>query len=154
MEQRLINMEDKIVISRKNIADLTGKAGALLFKKSAEDELLKLIKLKDMIDLALLEVKTAIMKAGKEVSPDFNGVIGKRLKCVVRKYGDRYKFEEGCDPKYVKEIVIRRANGDSIDEELEATGKLPDKIIEVEREEKLTIIVPKDDTTTIGQISD
>jgi hypothetical protein len=145
---------DKIVISKKAIADLTGKAGALLFKKSAEDELLKLLKIKDEIDLALSEVKEAIMKSGKEVSPDFNGVIGKRLKCVVRKYGDRYKFQEGCDPKYVKEIVIRRANGDSIDQEIEATGKLPTGIVEVEREEKLTIIVPKENDTTIGQISD
>ena len=147
-------MKNIITIDKNKISSLVSESGKILFKKSAEDELLKLLKIKDEIDTALASVKELIMKAGKEVSPDFSGVVGAKLKCVVRKYGDRYKFQEGCDPKYVKEIVIRRANGDSIDQEIEETGKLPDKIIEVEREEKLTIIVPQDDKTTIGQISD
>ena len=152
MELKATNMNDIITVDKSKINSLVNEAGKMLFKKSAEDELLKLLALKDEIDEAVNSVKLAILKAGKTISPDFSGVIGKRVRCVVRKYGDRYKFQEGCDPKFIKEIVIRRANGDSIDQELEATGKLPDKIVEVEREEKLTIIVPDEDQKTIGQL--
>ena len=142
--------KDIIKISKKNIADLISESGKILFKKSAEDELLKLLLIKDEIDTALASVKEMIMKAGKEVSPDFNGVIGKRIKCVVRKYGDRYK---STNPDFIKEIVIKRTDGDKVDEYVENKGKLPEGVMENIREEKLTIIVPKENDTTIGQIS-
>ncbi len=147
-------MDDKIIISKKEISILVKEGGKLVFKKTAEDELLKLLKLKDQIDLALSEVKENLLKAGCSITPDFTGVIGRKVRCVVRKYGDKYKIQEGTNPKFVKTTVIRRANSDIIEEEITKTGILPKGITENLREEKLTIIVPNEQNKTIGQITD
>lgn len=145
----VINMEDTITISKKQISSLVNNAGRMMFKKEAEDELLKLIKVKDDIDNALSQVKEAILTAGRSITPDFTGVLGKRVKCVVRKYGDRYK---STNPEYIKEIIMKRTDADKIDEYVDKSGKLPEGVSENEREEKLTIIVPNNEKTTIGQI--
>lgn len=144
-------MDNIISVDKKKIAYLVEESGKMVFKKSAEDELMKLLKIKDDIELAIDQVKGNILKAGRSISQDFTGVIGKRVKCVVRKYGDRYK---ATNPEFIKEIVIRRADGDKIDEFVTQAGKLPDGVEEKEREEKLTIIVPNEEHKTIGQISD
>ena len=143
---------DKIIIDKKKIASFVKNGSQMMFKKEAEDELLKLLKLKDEIEEAITTVKTNILEAGRSITPDFTGVVGNRLKCVIRKYGDRYRFGEGTNPKFIKEIVMKRANSETIDDELETTGKLPEGVIENERAEKLTIIVPNQEHKTIGQI--
>ena len=143
-------MEDKITIDKKKIASFVRNGSQMMFKKEAEEELLKLLKLKDQIEEAITTVKTNILEAGRSITPDFTGVVGNKLKCVIRRYGDRYKTT---NPEYVKEIIIKRADGDKIDQHLQETGKLPDNTTENEREEKLTIIVPNEKSTTIGQIS-
>lgn len=140
---------DKITIDKKQITQFVTEGSKMIFKKEAEEELLKLLKLKDQIEEAITTVKTNILEAGRLITPDFTGVVGNKLKCVIRKYGDRYKTT---NPDFVKEIIIKRADGDKIDQHLQETGKLPDDTTENEREEKLTIIVPNEEHKTIGQI--
>ena len=110
----------------------------------------KVLKIKDEIDKFIEDIKHDILVAGRSVSSDFAGVVGRQVKCVVRKYGDRYK---STNPEFIKEIIIKRTDGDKVDEYLENKGKLPEGVMENIREEKLTIIVPKENDTTIGQIS-
>ena len=143
-------MTDIIKIDKKEIATLVNEGGKMIFKKSAEDELLKLLKIKDEIDTAIETVKENIFKAGRSITLDFTGVIGDRVKCVVRKYGDRYKTTNA---DFEKTISFKRADSDKIDEYITTNGKLPEGVVEKEREEKLTIIVPNEQHTPIGKIS-
>jgi hypothetical protein len=144
-------MDDIITVDKKQIALMVDKAGKVMFKKDAEEELMKLLKLKDEIDQALDTVKGLILNAGRSITPDFTGVIGKRMKCVVRRYGDRYSTK---NPEFIKETVIHRADSDKIDEFVQKNRVLPSDTVENERQDKLTIIVPNEQLKTIGQISD
>lgn len=145
-------MKNKIIVSPEEIKSMVLKGGRMVFKKEAENELLKLLSLKDKIDQAISEVKENILKAGHSITPDFVGVIGKKVRCVVRKYGDKYKIQGETSPRFIKETIIKRANSDEIELEIEKTGKLPEGIKENEREEKLTIIVPNELHQTIKQL--
>jgi len=141
--------KELIIINKSEISSFKQEAGKMLFNKGAEDQLLALLKIKDEIDQAIDEVKKNILIAGHSITQDFKGVVGRNVKCVVRQYGDRYRTT---NPEYQKQIVIRRADSDKIEEYVNNKGKLPEGVVENEREEKLTIIIPNKDDTTIGKL--
>ena len=129
-------MDDIITIKKSDISQFVVEGGKLALKKTAEDELVKLLNLKDLIDQAVEDVKKQIADNGKKVFGDFKGVFGQHIKAVYREYGDRYKTE---NPEFKKKIVIERTDADKIDEYLESHGELPPATAENEREGKLTI---------------
>jgi len=125
-----------ISVNKDEITQFVVEGSKLVLKKSAEEELIKLLKLKDLIDKAISEVKEKIVENGKKIFPDFKGVVGNKIKAVYRYYGEKYEVD---NPEYLKEVIIKRADVKKIEEYLEKEGKLPEGVKEKEREEKLVI---------------
>jgi transposase len=130
-------MSDIIKIDKNEILQFKKQGSSLVVKKEAEEALVKLLDLKDFIDKAVEDVKEAITASGRDVlGGNFKGVIGERIKAVYRAYGDKYQTK---NPEFQKEIVIKRADSDKIDEYVEKKGELPKDTSEKLRELKLII---------------
>lgn len=130
-------MSDIIKIDKREILQLKTEGAKLVVKKEAEDCLLKLLDLKDLVDGALDEVKGNIIKLGKEaMGANFQGVVGARVKAVYRTYGERFTTT---NKNYLKEVKITRTDNDKIELYLAKNKKLPPNTIERERTNKLVI---------------
>ena len=131
-----------ITVKPDKITDLAKEGEAFIFKPEAEEALIELLMLKELIDTTIDEVKDAIGKAGKDINPNFKGVIGDTVRCTYRKYGGKYKYDWGkksmLDP-FLDEKTRYYVNTESVDAYVKEVGELPDGISEVDREDKLTI---------------
>ncbi len=138
---------DIITIDKKAILNFAQEGGQLIFKKEAEEHLLKLLEIKEFIDNELEKVKVQIEMAGKSISPDFKGVIGKKVKAIYRLFGEKYAYDktliEVARP-YLKEFTVRKVISELVEETVEKTGRLPKGIIEKERSPKLSITIKKE----------
>lgn len=129
-------MDDIITVKKSEISQFVVEGGKLVLKKTAENELVKLLNLKVMIDEAVEEVKKNIAESGKKIFPDFKGVFGKRVKAVYRLYGDRWTTT---NPEFIKKISFTRTDTHKIEEFVSERGELPANTSEVPREGKLVI---------------
>lgn len=131
-------MDNQIVtIDKRDILKYKTEGSNLVIKKNAEEQLLKLLDLKDFIDKTVDEVKEGIAKCGqKAIGEDFKGVIGKHIKAVYRVYGDKYETN---NPEFLKQVSFSRVDSKKIDEHLSQHGELPPDTTEKERISKLII---------------
>jgi len=130
-------MNDIIKIDKREILQLKTEGAKLVVKREAEDCLLKLLDLKDLVDGAVEEVKENIVKLGiKAMGANFQGIVGAKVKAVYRTYGERFSTT---NRDYLKEVKITRTDNDKIELYLEKHKKLPANTIERERTNKLVI---------------
>ena len=136
-------MSKEIIIKPGDIKLLAEEGGNFLFKPQAENELLKLIELKELIDKTLEEVKEKIAEAGLSVNPNFRGVIGEKLRCIYRAYGGKYRYDwqrkQICEP-FLKRREYFSVDTDKVEAYEKEVGELPDGIMESDRENKLSIV--------------
>ena len=129
--------KDLVVINKKDILKFKTEGSKLIIKKTAEQHLLQLLDLKDLIDKTIEEVKVASIESGKKaIGEDFKGIVGEKVKAICRVYGDKY---ETSNPDFVKEITMKRVNAAKIEAFIEENGKLPENTSEKGREIKLSI---------------
>jgi len=142
--KRFFNMENIIKIDTNELTAFAEEAGKFVFKQSAEENLLKLLKLKKLIDDALEKAKADIEEAGKKISPDFKGVVGQQIKAIYRSFGEKYTYNKEkvieASP-YLKEIIWRKVKSDEVNAYVKANDKLPEGIIEKDRQPKISISV-------------
>ena len=135
---------NEIIVRPDEIKALVQDGEKFLFKAEAEKELLKLLKLQEMVDKAVEQVKSGIAEAGKTLNPNFKGVIGERVRCIYRAYGGKYKFD--WKKKKVAQPFLKTKDWTTVDTDkvkayIKEVGELPDGIYEADREEKLSIMV-------------
>ena len=91
-----------ITINLDTVDSLVKKGENFVFKKEAEAEIIKLLKLRDLLDEKIKEVKVGIEKAGKSIDPSFKGVIGENLRATYRVFGERYTYDKNIEqPKKI-----------------------------------------------------
>jgi len=124
-----------ITVNLELVNTLVKKGSNFVFKKEAEEEILKLLKLRDLIEEKIKEVKEGIEKAGKSIDPSFKGVIGENLRATYRVFGERYTFDKYNPPdeEFLKTITFSKVDSAKVDEHLEKTDELPTGITLKER---------------------
>lgn len=131
-----------IVFNPKAIVKFAEEGGKLVFKQEAEKELLKLIALKDLLENLIKKAKEDIAQNGKEIDPDFKGVIGRKIKAIYRIYGQKYAYSKNMIYEvedFLKETKYYKVNSAKVDEYFKEHGKLPDGIFEKDRSPVLSL---------------
>lgn len=138
-------MKQIIKVDPDQIAFFKQEAGKLFFQPQAEKQLINLMKLKEMVDKAVDEVKTQIKAAGeKALGVEFRGIIGDKVKVINRFYGSKYEVtDDVLADNFIETVISRKIKTKEVDEYLKNEGKLPDGIKFKDREQTLSIIVEK-----------
>ena len=139
-------MKDTITVKKSEITNFVEEGGKFLFKPEAEEHLLKLLEMKELVDKAIDEVKLNIEKAGKEISPDFKGVVGGRIRAIYRVFGEKYTYDKNnpeVASEFLNEFTVRKVISKDVDEHVKETGKLPEGIFEKDRAPKISLTVKK-----------
>ena len=124
-----------LTINLDSIDSFVKKGKGFVFKREAEEEILKLLKLRDLLDEKIKEVKEGIEKAGKSIDPSFKGVIGENLRATYRVFGERYAYDKYNPPDegFLKTITFSKVDSAKVDEHVEKTDELPKGIVLKER---------------------
>jgi len=133
-------MKKQIVIYPDEISRLAIEAGKLVFKKEAEEELIKLLEIKKKIDEAVEKVKEQIKQAGESILPNFKGVEGRMVKAVYSYHGAKYEIQ---DPQkaqgFYRIVVYEKPDTETIDNYVKEYGELPEGVVAKEREKSLSL---------------
>ena len=133
-------MTNKIIIYPDEISKLVEEGGRLVFKKEAEEELVKLLKIKKKIDEAIEKVKKQIKQAGESILPNFKGVEGRMVKAIYSYHGTKYEIQ---DPQkaqgFYKIVVYEKPDTETIDNYVKEYGELPEGVVAKERERSLSL---------------
>jgi len=133
-------MKKQIVIYPDEISRLAIEAGKLVFKKEAEEELIKLLEIKKKIDEAVEKVKEQIKQAGESILPNFKGVEGRMVKAVYSYHGAKYEIQ---DPQkaqgFYRIVVYEKPDTETIDNYVKEYGELPEGVVAKEREKRLSL---------------
>ena len=133
-------MTNKIIIYPDEISKLALEAGKLVFKKEAEEELVKLLEIKKKIDETIEKVKEQIKQAGESILPNFKGVEGRRVKAIYSYHGAKYEIQ---DPQkaqgFYRIVVYEKPDTETIDNYVKEYGELPEGVVAKEREKSLSL---------------
>lgn len=137
-----------IKINPEDIKILAQEGENFMFKPKAEEELIKLLELQQMVDEAVEQVKNKLAELGQAINPNFKGIIGDRVKCIYRAYGGKYKFDwskKGDCMPFLKEKQTYTVDSDKVSKYIKEVGELPMGITEADRENKLSISFKDED---------
>jgi hypothetical protein len=142
-------MKNEIIKIDMSEMRLLAKEGeSYIFTPKAESSLLKLHQTIEELQALEDHVKEEIGRLGKELNPNFKGVIGENVKCIYRKFGAKYNYDwknrEGALP-FLKRKEYFSVDADKVDKYVKEVKELPQFIVEAPREEKLSIIYGKDE---------
>ena len=133
-------MTNKIIIYPDEISKLALEAEKLVFKKEAEEELVKLLEIKKKIDETIEKVKEQIKQAGESILPNFKGVEGRRVKAIYSYHGSKYEIQ---DPQkaqgFYRIMVYEKPDTETIDNYVKEYGELPEGVVAKEREKSLSL---------------
>jgi len=133
-------MTNQIVIYPDEISKLALEAGKLVFKKEAEEELVKLLEIKKKIDETIEKVKEQIKQAGESILPNFKGVEGRMVKAIYSYHGAKYEIQ---DPQkaqgFYRIVVYEKPDTETIDNYVKEYGELPEGVVAKEREKSLSL---------------
>jgi hypothetical protein len=144
----------KITVDLEEVKLIAGKADKLLLEKGTEDELAKLLDLRDKIEEAINNAQKLIEQKGLSLNPNFKSVEGDIVKASYRAYGQKYYLEEDKidqipEVMFTKEVITKyKPDSEMIDIWIEKNGGLPYGIVAPVRPKSLKIALKKknDDT--------
>jgi hypothetical protein len=133
-------MKNQIIIYPDEIDRLAKESCELIFKKEAEEQLIKLLEIKKQIDEVIENVKEKIKQAGESILPNFKGVEGKRVKAIYSYHGSKYEIQDKEKARgFYQEVVYVKPDTKTIDNYVKEVGELPEGIITKEREKSLSL---------------
>lgn len=137
-----------IKLDPKEMTLLAQEGEKFIFKPEAEASLQKLHDTIEMLVALEEHVKEEIGRLGRELNPNFKGVIGENIKCIYRKFGAKYNYDwknKGVAEPFLKKKEYFSVDADKVDKYLKDVGELPEGIVLSDREEKLSITYGKDE---------
>lgn len=121
--------------------ELAKEGGKLVLKKEAEEYLVKLLELQEIVAQAVDQAKEQIKQAGESIDPSFKGVIGNKIRAVYRSFGAKYTYKlneiELAKP-FLKEKVYYSVDSKAIDDYVSGAGEMPDGIYEKDRNKSIS----------------
>ena len=134
-------MSSKIMVNPNYPMELANKGGKLVFKKEAEEYLVKLFELKDIVEKAIDEAKRQIQESGTAIDPSFKGVIGDQVKAIYRTFGTKYTYhmnEIDIAQPFLKEKIYYSVDSKAVDKYISEVKELPPGIYEKERTKSIS----------------
>ena len=139
---------NEIIVRPEEIKALAKEGGKLVFKKEAEESLIKLLELQSLINEQVELVKSAIIEAGTSIDASFLGVRGERVKASYRFFGPKYTYSLGdvsVASPFLEKVEFYKVIPEKVEAYLEEVGELPPGIKEKARTKSLVISTGGDD---------
>lgn len=126
----------------KDLVTMAMDAKELIFNPEAEDAVIKLLELQEMVDNTVQLVKQSIAQQGLEYNPNFSSVVGDRLKANYSYAGSKYGFNPSDvkrkDPRYFKKRVVYSLDSKAVEKyEMAHKGRLPKGVVKKARSKNL-----------------
>ena len=131
----------KLTIDTDQPLKLAQEAGKFVFKREAEEKLVELLELQELINQAVDTAKKQIQEAGESIDPSFKGIIGEKVKAIYRTYGAKYTYrmnEVEIAKPFLKEKIYYSVDSGVVDEFVKKEGKLPEGIYDKERTKSIS----------------
>ena len=130
-----------ITIDLDTVNQMALEGGKLMYTPEAEEAIVALLTLQELIDKKVDYIKGQIAEAGKDLDPNFKGVVGERVKSIYRTYGEKYRWDGYAEtPKEVlKTVTTIKVDGPAIDTWIKEKGEFPKGIEEKERTPVLSL---------------
>lgn len=127
--------ENQLIVNLNDINSLALEGGKLMYTPRAEEAIVGLLTLKELIDNHIEAIKGKIAAAGKQLDPNFKGVVGEQIKSIYRAYGEKYEWDKTTKTPdgILKEVVSVKVDTKAVELFVKEQGKLPDGIMEKER---------------------
>lgn len=140
---------DTLTIDLNKVTELAREGGKFVFKKDAEEAILQLLELRDLVEERIAEVARSIEDAGLGVDASFSGVVGTRLTAQYRSFGEKYSFdaemrEALLSAGFVKENKTYKVVSEDVDSFFKKNKDLPPGIRPKERQPKISFSKRKD----------
>lgn len=132
---------NKITVDLAKVTELAVEGGKFIYTPKAEQALVNLLTLKELVDKSIDLAKEMIAEAGTQLDPNFKGVVGEQVKSIYRTYGEKYYYDGHFDtPKEVlKTITTVKVDGKGVETYVKEHGALPVGIQEKERTPVLSL---------------
>jgi hypothetical protein len=141
LEYQVLKNMNEIIIDMNKMTALAQEGEKFILKPSAESALIELHETIEKLQALEDHVKEEIGRIGKELNPNFKGVLGENVKCIYRKFGAKYNYDwknrEGALP-FLKRKEYFSVDADKVDKYIKEVKELPESIFEAPREEKLS----------------
>lgn len=118
----------------------------IILTPKAEDGLIKLLELKEMVDNAMSTAKKMIEEAALNFNPNFSSVQSDKVKIGYRFFGGKYAVQDGFDgrslPAELVEVetkIVYKLNTKAVDKFAKTHGSLPLGIVVIPRNKQITI---------------
>lgn len=128
----------KIIIDTNHLLALEKKGKELLLKPEAEKALADLLDLQEKVNQTVEETAEYILAEGLELTPNFKGIVGERIRAIARAYGPRYLATDKADSKYLKKSIRYFVDNKKVENYHQEHGQPPKGIKENVRKIKLT----------------
>lgn len=129
-------------IDIEKIGELVKNSDKIFLKPEAEENLIKLLELRNQIDKAIDEAKVLLESKAMEIDQNFTSLVGDKVKIYYRSFGSRWIPDESLLeylPKdyYTTETKIK-LDTKKVEKHIKDTGKIPAGVKEVERPKSIT----------------
>lgn len=138
-----------IQIDIDKLGKLTAKADEIFLTPAGEQVLIDLLDLQSQIEKAIDEAKVKLETAALKTNPHFSSIQADKIKVYYRAYGSKYYVDEtniNLAPKEfytVESKVTYKIDTKALEKSIDATGKVPAGIIEVDRKKQITFALKK-----------
>ena len=134
----------KLTIDTDTIIKLKQDGKKFCLEAESEEAIVELLKLQQTIAEAIDEVKTKVVEAGLEISPDFTGVRGDKVRVMYRYHGSAYKLDHtmlnSINEKFYTKSVRYAPNSKEIEAYAKTEKKLPEGVVpNVERAKQVCV---------------
>ena len=135
--------QNQLVINYDDINLLVQGSKAVTLNPHGEEVLIKLLELKDKVEMAIDQCKSIVGVAMADIDPDLSSVSSDNLKVMNRVYGSKYYLDENLieflDPKFYTEKKSYSLNTSEVDKEIKENGNLPNGISLINRQKTVSI---------------
>ncbi len=133
-----------LTIDTDKIVKLKQDGKKFLLEAESEEAIVELLKIQEDIALAISEMKETVVEKGLELSPDFTGVRGDRVRVMYRYYGSPYKLDStmlnSIDERFYTKSVRYSPNSKEVDKFAKEAKKLPLGIVpNVDRAKQVSV---------------
>lgn len=141
-------MKNELTIKYDNLELLVKGAKEITLNPQGEELLIRLLDLKEKVEMAIKQCKSVLEVAIQEVDPDLSSISSDNVKVMYRVYGQQYSLNEmlleELDPKYYIEKKSFSPNTAEIKKEIRENGILPNGIIINDRKKTVSITLKND----------
>ncbi len=136
-------------IDIEKVQELTAKADEIFISPAGEQVLVDLLTIQGQVEAAIDEAKAKLEAAALKVNPNFSSIQADKIKVYYRAFGSKYYIDENNINQAPKEFytveskVTYKIDTKALEKSIDATGKMPAGILEVDRKKSISFTLKK-----------